>query len=181
MKKESTGNVSIYMKIWKAKQSIGKIHKSKTAKGEKFSYKYADLNSVLEIIDPILYENGLVCLQPIEDNKVYTFIVDIDSGEHISSFMTLPALNDPQKLGSAISYYRRYTLTSCLSISTTDDDDGNSVAQAVNTKQPTVSDEMLNKYLESVKAGTNKWPVQKFMDTYDLTTAQKDILILHQL
>jgi hypothetical protein len=178
MKKESTGNVSIYMKIWKAKQSIGKIHKSKTAKGEKFSYKYADLNSVLEIIDPILYENGLVCLQPIEDNKVYTFIVDIDSGEHISSFMTLPVLNDPQKLGSAISYYRRYTLTSCLSISTTDDDDGNAVSQAVKeSAKPKMDREMFNNFLEALKKGTNKWPVEKVVDTYDLTKEQMDKII----
>ena len=173
-----SGNISIYRKLHKAKQSIGKIHKNAT--NPHFKKSYADLTAILEIVEPILHENGLIVLQPVKDNIVMTQIIDIDSGDMIESFMSLPVIQDPQKILAAITYFRRATIQSCLSLSVTDDD-GNSVAQAVNTKQPTLSDEMVNKYLESVKAGTNKWPVQKFMDTYDLTTAQKDILILHQL
>lgn len=183
MKKEHeeipSGNISIYRKLHKAKQSIGKIHKNAT--NPHFKKSYADLTAILEIVEPILHENGLIVLQPVKENVVVTQIIDIDSGDMIESFMSLPAIQDPQKILAAITYFRRATIQSCLSLSVTDDDDGNSVAQAVNSKHPTVSDEMVNKFLESVKAGSNKWPVQKFMDTYDLTTAQKDILILHQL
>jgi hypothetical protein len=38
--------------------------------------------------------------------------------------MVLPNLQDPQKLGSAITYYRRYTLQSLLGLQA-EDDDGN--------------------------------------------------------
>ena len=36
--------------------------------------------------------------------------------------MELPPLTDPQKIGSAITYYRRYTLQSLLGIQAEDDD-----------------------------------------------------------
>jgi hypothetical protein len=176
MKKESTGNVSIYMKIWKAKQSIGKIHKS--SMNPHFKKSYADLTAILEIVEPILFENGLLCLQPVKDNVVCTQIVDIDSGEYVESFMTLPVLTDPQKILAAITYFRRATISSCLSLSVTDDDDGNAIAQAVKeSAKPKMSADMFNNFLEALKKGTNKWPVEKVVDTYDLTKEQMDKII----
>ena len=38
------------------------------------------------------------------------------------SEIALPQLNDPQKLGSCVSYYRRYTAQSLLGLQATDDD-----------------------------------------------------------
>lgn len=60
--------------------------------------------------------------QPIQENKVYTNIWDIKSGEFCNSYLELPTIQDPQKIGSAISYYRRYTLASLLAIQAEDDD-----------------------------------------------------------
>ena len=43
--------------------------------------------------------------------------------------MIMPVLQDPQKLGSLITYYKRYQLQALLGISTADeDDDGNLVS-----------------------------------------------------
>ena len=38
--------------------------------------------------------------------------------------INLPEISDPQKLGSAITYFRRYTLQSLLALQA-EDDDGN--------------------------------------------------------
>jgi hypothetical protein len=48
----------------------------------------------------------------------------------VTSFMALPDLTDPQKLGSCITYYRRYSLVSLLALEA-EDDDGNTASGAV--------------------------------------------------
>jgi hypothetical protein len=189
MKKEQdeipSGNISIYRKLHKAKQSIGKVLKSSTAKiptkNGTMNLIYLDINDLLDAVEPILHENGLIILQPIISNGVMTQIIDIDSGDMIESYLQLPVNVQPKDMGSAITYFRRYTLQSALSIKATDDDADAATKSTIQYKKPEVSNDMVNKFLESVKAGVNKWPVQKFMDSYELTTAQKDILILHQL
>jgi hypothetical protein len=53
-----------------------------------------------------------------------------ESGEEMISEMILPTVQDPQRFGSLITYYKRYQLQALLGISTSDeDDDGNSVSQ----------------------------------------------------
>lgn len=87
-----------------------------------FKSKYFDINQLLEHTEPILEKNGLIVLQPIRENKVYSEIYHIESGEKMDSFLELPNLQDPQKIGSAVTYYRRYTLGSLLGIQAEDDD-----------------------------------------------------------
>jgi hypothetical protein len=51
--------------------------------------------------------------------------------------MILPNNQDPQKLGSLITYYKRYQLQAILGISTAEeDDDGNSVSTAPFKAEP---------------------------------------------
>ena len=54
-------------------------------------------------------------------------ISDISTGEFLEASIKLPELNDMQKLGSAITYARRYTLGSLLAMAA-EDDDGNSAS-----------------------------------------------------
>jgi hypothetical protein len=112
--------MEIYRKLLAAKKEIGKISKDST--NPFFKSKYFDVNALLEHVEPILQHYGLVLLQPIKNNAVFTIIVDSESGEQIDSGITLPNLTDPQKLGSAITYYRRYTLQSLLGLQAEDDD-----------------------------------------------------------
>tara|TARA_R110002126_G_scaffold266885_1_gene410263 strand:- start:240 stop:737 length:498 start_codon:yes stop_codon:yes gene_type:complete len=125
--------MSIYTKLLEAKKEIGKI--SKDSKNPFFKSKYFDVNKLLDSVEPILQKNGLLLLQPIEDGKVFTRIIDIETSEEVSSVMTLPNLQDPQKLGSAITYYRRYTLQSLLSLQA-EDDDANLAAKPPRIKTP---------------------------------------------
>jgi hypothetical protein len=113
----------------KAKQEMKPIVKGST--NPFFKSKYFDINAILLQIEPILHKNKLVLVQPIKDNIVSSKIYHVDTWQVIESSMTLPDLHDPQKMGSAITYYRRYTLQSLLALQA-DDDDGNAASQNVN-------------------------------------------------
>jgi hypothetical protein len=111
---------------------------AKNAKNPHFKNTYADINALISAVEPILLENGLVLLQPIVDGKQYTEIHDVDTGEAISSFLELNTTLPSQAMGSQITYFRRYTLQSLLSLQA-DDDDANSasqVTQKVNLVKP---------------------------------------------
>lgn len=92
-----------------------------------FKSKYADLNSHLEEVEPLLEKNGMVLLQPPvvsadSSNIVETFIVHIESGQFVGSSMKLVGETDMQKAGSGVTYARRYTLKGLLAMKDTDDD-----------------------------------------------------------
>lgn len=112
--------IKLYQNLSKVKAEIGKISKDST--NPFYKSKYFDVNSLLEHVEPLLQKNGLVLLQPIENGIVQTVIVNIEDGESVSSGVALPNQDDPQKLGSAITYYRRYTLQSLLGLQAEDDD-----------------------------------------------------------
>ena len=110
------------------KKEVGTL--SKTETNPFFKSKYFDINSLIQQVEPLLEKNGLLLLQPIENNKVRSVIYHLESEKFLSSEMDLPNLQDPQKLGSAITYYRRYTLQSLLGLQA-EDDDGNKAATPV--------------------------------------------------
>jgi len=145
---------NLIKKIALAKKEIGKISKDST--NPFYKSKYFDINQLLEHVEYILDKNGLLILQPITDNKVCTQIFDIETGTKIESCIELPQLIDPQKLGSAITYYRRYTLQSLLSLQA-EDDDGNTASK--NSKEIKITDwlskENFEKTLNSNKKSIN--------------------------
>lgn len=98
---------------------------SKDAENPFFKSNYATLGNVIETIRQPLGENGLSFAQfPIENNRLVTMVMHV-SGEYFrSTTKFFPKDNAPQSQGSAITYMRRYALTSILGIAT-EDDDGN--------------------------------------------------------
>ena len=112
--------MEIYKKIAKAKLEIGAISKDST--NPFFKSKYFDINRLLMHVEPILHKNGLVVIQPIKDGSVTSIIVDVETSESIESSIKMSEQKDPQKLGSEITYFRRYTLQSLLSLQAEDDD-----------------------------------------------------------
>ena len=129
--------MSIYKKLFEAKKEIGKI--SKDSKNPFFKSNYLSLNGLIDAVEPVLQKNELVLLQPIVDSKVMTRIFDITDGSFIESEMTLPNIQDPQKLGSAITYFRRYTLQSLLGLQA-EDDDGNHASKPEPKQKPFLND-----------------------------------------
>ncbi len=113
---------NLNQKLFKLRNEIGVISKSTT--NPFYKSQYFDINQLLKELQPLFESHKLLCLQPIKDGNVTTVIKDLDSDESVSSEIPLPQLQDPQKMGSAITYYRRYTLQSLLGLQA-EDDDGN--------------------------------------------------------
>jgi hypothetical protein len=157
--------MKIYQKIIEAKREIGKV--AKNAKNPHFKNTYADLNALIEAVEPILLEKGLMLLQPIIENKVFSKIIDAESGECVESYIDLPLSVTPQAMGSAITYYRRYTLQSLLSLQAVDDD-----GQAASQPAPkeTLTDERFENALRLISEG--KYTVEKLKAVYNLTPNQ---------
>lgn len=119
----------------------------KDANNPFFHSKYADLASVWEACRQPLSKNGLAVIQLPGSNGQGLFVDTIlthASGEWISSRLYVKpgytsregefvALSDPQALGSAITYGRRYGLQAIVGIAP-EDDDGNA-ASAVEKRQ----------------------------------------------
>jgi hypothetical protein len=162
---ELSNTLTLHQKLHRAKLAIGKVVKN----AQSHHSKYADLNAIMAEVEPVLLENGLILLQPIQANSVRTQIVDIDSGAMIESCMDLPQGITPQQMGSAITYYRRYTLQSALSLQAVDDD-GASASKSTPTKPP-ISDERLDGALKSIEAGT--YSLEKLKDHFSLTKEQE--------
>jgi hypothetical protein len=159
--------LSFHQKLHRAKLAIGKV--TKNANNPHFKKSYADLNAIIEAVEPILLENGLLLLQPIQGNSVCTQIIDIDSGTMVESCMELPAGMNPQQQGSAITYYRRYTLQSTLSLQSVDDD-GAAASKSTPTKPP-ISDERLADAITAIEKGT--YSLEKLKDQFSLTKEQE--------
>ncbi len=123
--------MSIYKKLFKITSTMDKMAKDTT--NPFFKSKYFDVNQLLEAVRPALIAEDLLLLQPIENNQVGSRIVDIESGDYVESFLPLPDLSDPQKIGSCITYYRRYTLQSLLGIEA-EDDDANKASKSFHIK-----------------------------------------------
>ena len=123
---------NIYQKLYEAKQEIGKV--AKNAKNPHFKNTYADLNALIDAVEPILLEKGLLLLQPIKDGKVFTVITNVEDATFVESYIDLTPGLTAQALGSQITYFRRYTLSSLLTLQAIDDD-GQHASQPVKVQK----------------------------------------------
>lgn len=103
-----------------------------------FNNKYADLTACIEASRPALLENGLTVIQTMSDGHeagvtVVTTLAHT-SGQWIKGFlhMTPKETNNPQQIGSCITYARRYALAAIVGL-TQEDDDGNKASQPKKT------------------------------------------------
>ena len=95
-----------------------------------FKNKYASLSTIIEATQKPLADVGLAVVQmPSGENCLTTMLIH-ESGEFISeTYKMTPQRNDPQGLGSAITYQRRYALGAVLNLNIDEDDDGNQASQ----------------------------------------------------
>jgi hypothetical protein len=124
-------------------ESIGKLaealsaaqgameHAKKDSENPFFKSKYADLAEVWNTCKPVLSKNKLAVIQTTSgtaDNVTIITTLAHASGEWIRGKLTLkPVKADPQGVGSAITYGRRYSLAAIVGVSQ-DDDDGNAAS-----------------------------------------------------
>lgn len=129
-------------------QEVPAIHKG--TKG--YGYSYADLPTIFEVINPLLKKNGLGFTQSLNGGCIKTVIFHCESAETIESETMIPenvilkGMNEFQVMGSAITYYRRYSLSAMLGLVTDVDQD----ASGEQAKTAVLSKKWLN-------PGTEEW------------------------
>lgn len=120
---------------------VGPYRKDATADTGKYTYDYADINSILAMLKPVLHEHGLCVYQPVttRDQMTYvdTVVADLKSGAELTfTGMAFSTSKDPQAAGSAITYYRRYCIVSLFALQAGDDDGSHARAAAEAANQP---------------------------------------------
>lgn len=121
----------------------------KTADNPFFKSKYADLDEIINTIRPTLAKNGLCVIQSPEGEgstaRVTTRILH-SSGQWIEGTLSLNAVkSDPQGMGSAITYARRYSLAGLCGLAQDDDDGNNASGTGVKQTRKTDADTPIGK------------------------------------
>ena len=117
--------VKLFQALAGFQQEVPAIHEA--TKG--YGYTYANLTQILTTINPLLKKHGLGFTQLLNGNSINTIIFHCESGATIESTVELPSdvvlkgMNKFQVTGSAITYYRRYSLSSILGLVTDVDAD----------------------------------------------------------
>jgi len=123
----SQQTTSLFKAMVKAQADFDKIDRTRSG----YNYKYAPLDVVRNAVVPTLKKHGLTVIQfPINGQEMgeeravgVETILAHESGESISRTFTTKLLKqDPQSVGSAITYYRRYALLACLGLAPEDED-----------------------------------------------------------
>ena len=106
-----------------------------------FKNNFANLNEVLSKVTKPLNDLGVVIIQtPVNNDNVAgleTGLYDTEDDTHIKGFLPFTEATNPQKIGSNLTYYRRYSLVTMLGLED-EDDDGNKasgVAPAVTNNE----------------------------------------------
>lgn len=137
---------NLYKALADFQQEVPVIHKGTSGYG----YSYADLPAIFEIINPLMKKHGLGFYQAVDlvgsdVSVINTVVFHTESGEKITSTTVIPSnvelakMNQFQVLGSAITYIRRYALSSMLGLVTDKDTDasGEQVKPTKNYKSAT--------------------------------------------
>lgn len=128
----------------KAQDKIGHAKKSAENPAYKKDGKaslYADLPAVIDIAKPHLISNGLSVVQmtDIDANGDAMLVTQIThtSGQWMRGYYPLKPSrpNDPQALGGAVTYARRYAYCGMTGVVAEGEDDDGNIASAVNEKQ----------------------------------------------
>ena len=144
----------------KFQQEVPVIHKG--TKG--FGYSYADLPAIFEVINPLMQKNKLGFTQLLGDGNIKTIIFHTESGEMLESEVTIPnnvvlkGMNEFQVTGSAITYYRRYSLSAILGLVTDKDTDGSGSKQETTKPAPKPAAKGTPKK-EALTQNHKQWPV----------------------
>jgi threonine dehydrogenase-like Zn-dependent dehydrogenase len=157
-------------------QEVPVIHKATQGYG----YTYADLPKIFEVINPLLKKHGLGFTQLINGTQIATCLFHIESAESIESKIDIPqgvvlkGMNEFQVLGSAITYLRRYALSSMLGLVTDKDTDASGEQVKNEPKKATIDNARFQKAIDAISKG--EYTVEELTTKFSLTEAQTKIL-----
>lgn len=156
-------------KFMKVLNEVPNFVTDETAQAGNRTYKYLNLATILKTIKPVFEKYGLAFSQRVTfDNTgetrqaigtVETIIFDDTDQMTVCSYPFF-VTGDPQQVGSAITYARRYSLYAVLGIFPDKDDDGAYAKQRYETADRAISAEQ---YANLVKA----------MDAHNILSAER--------
>lgn len=144
----------LYNKLFQITSTMDKMKKD--SENPFFKSKYFDVNQLIEALRPEFIKHDLLLLQPIENGRVKTQIIDIKTGDKVEAELELSQSSKPQDTGSEITYYRRYTLQSLLGIEA-EDDDGNRASGNTTKKKDEPQKAWLNETDKEKWAAAEDW------------------------
>ena len=137
--RQSESITKIASAIVKAQGELNSVSKDGT--NPHFGKRYATLQNIVESTREVLRKHGLAVVQTFSETDGTYINLDTtllhESGEWIAGTFTMtPTKHDPQGMGSATTYARRYALSAILGIVTDDDDDGNASSHPSGDRAP---------------------------------------------
>lgn len=149
---------NLYTRFMKVLNEVPNFVTDETAQAGNRTYKYLNLATILKTIKPVFEKHGLAFSQRVTfDNEgearqvigtVETIIFD-DKDLMVACSYPFFVTGDPQQVGSAITYARRYSLYAVLGIFPDKDDDGAYAKQRYETADRAIS---ADQYADLVKA-----------------------------
>ena len=160
------------------------------------AYKYADLPSILEKVNPLLKKHGLGFTQMPNHEALKTVVFHIETGQSIEADtplrydIELKGMNAFQVFGSQLTYNRRYALSSMLGIITDVDND----AQGEQTSKPSFQPRrtVVKEEKPWLNPGTPQWDnalgalkggkmIIDILDHYKISAANREKLMAEAL
>lgn len=176
---------NLFLALAKAQGEIDAA--SKTRENDYFTSKYSDIHDISQAVKIPLANNDLfysqMWIRGSQKNEVRVVtIVGHKSGEYmqIESGMICKDFENPQKMGSVISYTKRYQLAGMLGVTSTEKrlDDDASIATIQDQSDPKVLGKLTSAAKEGQKSFTTAWkslPVKNrtSVSASDLSTLRK--------
>lgn len=162
---------------------------TKNAKNPHFRNNYADLGAVIEAVKPVFNRHQIAVVQSLSDSTygltLSTRLIH-SSGQWIedTAYAPLPKA-DPQGVGSATTYLRRYSLAAFGCITQEDDDGEGARPKPQETKAPEPKEELSRETL-AILAGISLEQEERFKkalafykvdDFHKLTNSQAQTII----
>lgn len=104
-------------------QDMKPVKRDKVVKTGKYEFRYAPLDSIMELLKPLFKDHGFALVQAVDESALVTRLVHT-SGQWIESatFLNRDHAN-MQGFGGEVTYKRRYALSALLGIVSDDDND----------------------------------------------------------
>lgn len=135
-------NSNLAQKFMRVLNEVPNFSTDETANAGSRTYKYLNLATLLKNIKPIFEKHGIAFSQKVTFDRtgdgrqtlgtVETIIFDENEQQTVCEYPFF-VTGDPQQVGSAITYARRYSLTTVLGIFPDKDDDGGYAKQQYDT------------------------------------------------
>ena len=159
--------------IMKFQKEVPKIELNATVNAGKFSFKYADLPGILEVVKPILRNNNMVVFWLCDLDGSVCCHLEHKSGEYLMSTCLIKSSDDPKQQGAAITYAKRYSLVALLGIVAEEDKDA-PPNQAKN--KPKLTSKAFEQAKDRITKGDQNVAKQCLLH-FDLTEKQEEELV----